>query len=231
MGSCCKNDTATVVTVVISSLLAVGAIVVSAIALKNSPKEVDCSLTCARTERLEEVKKQLANLTDKVKMEGEDSNRTTSKLIKQVQQLKHDYMELLNETKALNQTINYTTSATVQRALNELKDVKETQSAIQKKLKALSHLDNTTKDYLNLVESVTDLTTQMNQNITRLEEKIEDNRQEWGTALDANISTLKTRFERKFEEIQNKRNNTNGAGVLFYTLVLLTTLDSVIIHV
>ena len=235
--------------VVVSLLVSTAAIVVSVIALlKDGAKEIDCGLTCARTDRLEEVNERLGNLTDEVKVEREDSDRTTSELIKEVQQLKQDYVELLNETKALNQSINYTTSATVQRALNELKDVKGTQSIIQKKLQALSHLNDTTKDYLNLVKNVTDLTTEVNQNIAHLEEKIEDNREEWKRALDANpsgiksnISTLQSKFEefeRKFEKTQNKRNSTSGVALLsqsnvFYTLnlILLTALDGIIVHV
>ena len=74
----------------------------------------------------------------------------------------------------LNRTINYTSNATVQRALNELKDVKDTQRAIQKKLIASLHLNDTAEDYLNLVESVQNLTTQVNENITHLEEKRRD---------------------------------------------------------
>ena len=246
MGSCNKTATVTVVLSVLALVVAIIAVFWKE--LTNSPEEVDCGLTCARTDRLEEVKEQLANLTEKVKMEREDSNRTTSELVKEVQQLKQDYMELLNETKALNQSINYTTSATVQRALNELKDVKDIQSNIQKKLQALSHLNDTAKDYLNLVKSVADLTTEVNENITHLEENIEHNRDEWKRALDANpsgiksnISTLKRRFdefEDKFEKTQNKRNNTSGAALLsqsnvFYTLnlILLTALDGVIVHV
>ena len=246
MGSCNKTATVTVVLSVLALVVAIFAVCWKE--LTNSPEEVDCGLTCARTDRLEEVKEQLANLTEKVKMEREDSNRTTSELVKEVQQLKQDYMELLNETKALNQSINYTTSATVQRALNELKDVKDIQSNIQKKLQALSHLNDTAKDYLNLVKSVADLTTEVNENITHLEENIEHNRDEWKRALDANpsgiksnISTLKRRFdefEDKFEKTQNKRNNTSGAALLsqsnvFYTLnlILLTALDGVIVHV
>ncbi|CAB4023725.1 Hypothetical predicted protein [Paramuricea clavata] len=120
------------------------------------------------------IKKQVANLSDKAlaKIECEDTNSTILILSHKVTQLKHDYMELHSKTRALNKTINYTTSATVQRALNELNNVKETQRVIQKKLEAFTHLNDTAEDYLNLGKEVKKLATQVNQNITHLEEKI-----------------------------------------------------------
>ena len=128
----------------------------------------------------------------------------------------------------LNQTINYTTNAAVQRALNELKYVKKTQRAIQKKLQGLLHLNDTAEDYLNLVESVHNLTTQVNQNITGLEETMKYNRDEWRTVLDAStsgiktdISTLQTRFD-EFEKALNKMNITNHAGLNSVCLWMLT---------
>ncbi|CAB3998587.1 Hypothetical predicted protein [Paramuricea clavata] len=129
-------------------------------------------------ERLEAIEKKMANLTDKAKIEAT--------------QLKHDYMELLSETRVLNKTIDYTTSATVQRALNELNNVKETQRVIQKKLEALSHLNDTAEDYLNLEKEVKNLATQVNQNITHLEENLKDNRREWERALDNKTSEIKS---------------------------------------
>ena len=126
----------------------------------------------------------------------------------------------------LNQTINYTTNATVQRALNELKYVKETHRAIQKKMKASLHLrlSDTAEDYLNLVESVHNLTTRVNENITHLEDKIRDDLHECRTVLDAStsgiktdISTLQTRFD-EFEKAQNKMSITNHARLNFVYL-------------
>ena len=183
------------------------------------------------TGELEQIRKQIANLTDRKETEREEKIR-----FKEVTQLKQDYMKLVN------QTINYTNNATIQRALNELKDVKETQRSIQKKLQELLHLNDTAEDYLNLVESVHNLTTQVNQNITRLEEMIKYNRDEWRRVLNANtsgiksdISSLKTRFD-EFEKAQNKINTTNEAGLLsqrnvFYTLTLLTTFGAIIVNV
>jgi chromosome segregation ATPase len=105
-------------------------------------------------ERLEAIEKQVANLTDKAKIEREDTNRTISILSHEATQLKHDYMELLSKTRALNKTINYTTSATVQRALTELNNVKKTQRVIQNKLEAFTHLNDTAEDYSNLGKEV-----------------------------------------------------------------------------
>ena len=183
------------------------------------------------TGELERLRKQIANLTNRKETEREEKIR-----FQEVTQLKQDYMKLVN------QTINYTNNDTIQRALNELKDVKETQRAIQKKLQGLLHLNDTAEDYLNLVENVRNLTTQVNQNITRLEETMKYNRDEWRRVLDANtlgiksdISSLKTRFD-EFEKAQNKINTTNEAGLLrqgnvFYTLTLLTTLGAIILNV
>jgi uncharacterized phage infection (PIP) family protein YhgE len=153
-------------------------------------------------------------------------------------------MELLSKTSALNKTINYTTSATVQRALNELNNVKETQRVIQKKLEALSHLNDTAEDYLNLGKEVKNLATQVNQNITHLEENLKDNRREWERALDNKTSEIKSDVlalgNRLYEfENRNRQNGTtNGVGVLgltklcnlmFYTIIFWATLD-VIVH-
>ena len=167
-------------TVCVSCVIAIFAMIVASVAIGLS---VDLYLkgSDSTTGELEQIKKQIANLTDRKETEREEKIR-----FKEVTQLKQDYMELVN------QTINYTNNDTVQRALNELKDVKETQRSIQKKLQGLLHLNDTAEDYLNLVESVHNLTTQVNQNITRLEETMKYNRDEWRRVLDANTSGIKS---------------------------------------
>ena len=167
-------------TACVSCVIAIFAMIVASVAIGLS---VDLYLKSSdsTTGELEQIKKQIANLTDRKETEREEKIR-----FKEVTQLKQDYMELVN------QTINYTNNDTVQRALNELKDVKETQRSIQKKLQGLLHLNDTAEDYLNLVESVHNLTTQVNQNITRLEETMKYNRDEWRRVLDANTSGIKS---------------------------------------
>ena len=194
--------------------------------------------------RLEILKKKLANLTNKSKIERAVTNHNISFLTDETKELKVDYMNLLSETEALNKTINYTTSATVQRVLDELNDVKETQRGIQKSLQALSHLNDTAEDYLNLREKVENLTTHVNQNINRLEGRVNENRREWQDALenktskiDLKILVLKKRFDR-IENAQNKTNVTADATglrpglrkasyLLFYTTISLTSLGIV----
>jgi predicted nucleic acid-binding Zn-ribbon protein len=203
-------------------------------------------------ERLEAIEKHVANLTDKAKIEREDTNRTISILSHEATQLKHDYMELLSKTRALNKTINYTTSATVQRALTELNNVKKTQRVIQKKLEAFTHLNDTAEDYSNLGKEVKKLATQVNQNITHLEENLKDNRREWARALDKKTSEIKSdvlvlenrldEFELELQnpKFENRTQNgtTNGIGVMrltkvcnlmFYTIIFWATLN-VIVH-
>ncbi|CAB4005773.1 Hypothetical predicted protein [Paramuricea clavata] len=239
---------------VIAILIAILAIVLSVCAYLQCTKDKPNGGEESAIESLKAmIKKQVANLTDKAKLEREDTNRTISILSNEVTQLKHDYMELLSETGALNKTINYTTSATVQRALNELNNVKETQRVIQKKLEALSHLNDTAEDYLNLGKEVKNLATKVNQNITHLEENLKDNRREWERALDNKTSEIKSdvlalenkldEFELKLEnpKFENRTQNgtTNGVGVMrlttkvcnlmFYTIIFWTTLN-VIVH-
>jgi predicted nucleic acid-binding Zn-ribbon protein len=230
---------------VIAILIAIAAIVLSVCTYKQYKKDKLNDGGESAIESLKAmIKKQVANLTDKAKIEREDTNRTISILSHEATQLKHDYMELLSKTSALNKTINYTTSATVQRALNELNNVKETQRVIQKKLEALSHLNDTAEDYLNLGKEVKNLATQVNQNITHLEENLKDNRREWERALDNKTSEIKSDVlalgNRLYEfENRNRQNGTtNGVGVLgltklcnlmFYTIIFWATLD-VIVH-
>ena len=180
---------------------------------------------------------------DKSKMEGAATNRTISLLTNETKELKVGYMNLLSETKALNKTINFTTSATVQRVLDELNRVKETQRVIQKSLKALSHLNDTAEDYLNLREEVKNLTAHVNQNVNRLEGRVNENRKEWQEALesktseiDLKILDLEKRLDREENEnTQNKMNDTSDATglqpglrkasyLLFYTIIFLTSL-------
>mgnify|MGYP002803522530 CR=1 FL=1 len=126
---------------------------------------VDSASDSMTDKRLGILEKQLADLNNKSKMERAATSRTISFLTNETKELKVDYINLLSETKALNKTINYTTSATVQRVLDELNHVKETQKVIQKSLKALSHLNDTAADYLNLREEVKNLTTHVNRHV------------------------------------------------------------------
>ena len=70
------------------------------------------------------LKNDVTDLTKKLKVERAVTNHTISLVANETKELKVDYMNLLRETKALNKTINYTTSATVQRVLDELNHVK-----------------------------------------------------------------------------------------------------------
>ena len=195
---------------------------------------VDSASDSMTDKRLGILEKQLADLNNKSKMERAATSRTISFLTNETKELKVDYINLLSETKALNKTINFTTSATVQRVLDELR-------GIQKSLKALSHLNDTAADYLNLREEVKNLTTHVNQNINRLEGRVNENRREWQEALenktskiDQKISDLEKRLDRKeFENTQNKTNVTSDATglrsglLLFYTIICLTSLGPV----
>ena len=182
-------------------------------------------------------------LDDKSKMERAATNDTISLLTNETKELKVDNMNLLSETKALNKTINFTTSATVQRVLDELNHVKKTQRVIQKSLKALSHLNDTAADYLNLREEVKNLTAHVNQNVNRLEGRVNENRKEWQEALesktseiDLKILDLEKRLDREENEnTQNKMNDTSDATGLrpglrkasylsFYPIIFLTSL-------
>ena len=200
-----------------------------------SNNRVDSASCSATDKRLEILEKKLANLTNTSKMERAVTNHNISFLTNETKELKVDYMTLLRETKALNKTINYTTSATVQQVLDELNHVKE-------RLKALSHLNDTAKDYLNLREKVKNLTTHVNQNINRLEGKVDENRREWqglqnkASKIDSKISVLEKRLDQEERKnTQNKTNVTSNANVLrsglrkpsyllFYIIIFLTSL-------
>jgi chromosome segregation ATPase len=242
--ACDGKDKCWIALSVIAILIAIAAIVLSFCTYKQYTKDKLNDGGESAIESLRAmIKKQVANLTDKAKIEREDTNRTISILSHEATQLKHDYMELLSKTSALNKTINYTTSATVQRALNELNNVKETQRVIQKKLEALSHLNDTAEDYLNLGKEVKNLATQVNENITHLEENLKDNRREWERALDNKTSEIRSdvlALGNRLDEFENRtqNGNTNGVGVLgltklcnlmFYTIIFWATLD-VIVH-
>ena len=147
--------------------------------------------------KLDALEKQLANLTNGFKIDREVTSRTMKLLGNETEQLKEDYMKLQSETRALNKTVNYTTSATVQRALSELKNVKETQNVIRKDLERLSHLNDTTEDYLNLREQVNNLTTRVNKNISRLEIRIIGNRRDFESEvskINSDVSNLEKRL-------------------------------------
>ena len=191
-------------------------------------------------ERLEALEKRMSNLTNRSEIERTVTKSTISALTGETQTLKNDYMKMLSETRAINKTINYTTSATVQQALNELNNVKETQKEILKRLHALSHLNDTAEDHLSLREEIKNLTTQVNQNITHVEEKLKDNRREWQEALEnktseisLDISDLGKRLD-EFENAQNKTNTaTNGCEVLgprkISYLIFLATLSVIVL--
>ena len=199
--------------------------------IKNKLDDVD-----SMKERIATLEKQLANLTEGSKVDYEVTSRTMKLLGNETKQLKEDYMKLQSETKALNKTVNYTTSATVQRALIELKNVKERQNVIRKDLEKLSHLNDTTEDYLNLREQVNNLTTQVNRNISRLEIRIKENRRVFESKvseINSHVSTLEKRLN-EFDNDQSKTNVTAGAAstmnfaenpklkLVLYTLALAT---------
>ena len=199
--------------------------------IKNKLDDVD-----SMKERIATLEKQLANLTEGSKVDYEVTSRTMKLLGNETKQLKEDYMKLQSETRALNKTVNYTTSATVQRALSELKNVKETQNVIRKDLEKLSHLNDTTEDYLNLREQVNNLTTQVNRNISRLEIRIKENRRVFESKvseINSHVSTLEKRLN-EFDKDQSKTNVTAGAAgtmnfaenpklkLVLYTLALAT---------
>ena len=175
---------------------------------------------------LEILEKKLADLTNKSKIERATTNHTISLLTNETKVLKVDYINLLSETKALNKTINYTTSATVQQVLDELR-------GIQKRLQALSHLNDTAADYLNLREEVKNLTTHVNQNINRLEGRVNENRREWQEALENKTSKIDWKIsdlERRFENKTNVTSDATGLRsglLLFYTIVSLTSLGPI----
>ena len=191
-------------------------------------------------ERLEALEKRMSNLTNRSEIERTVTKSTISALTGETQTLKNDYMKVLSETRAMNKTINYTTSATVQQALNELNNVKETQKDILKRLQALSHLNDTAEDHLSLREEIRNLTTQVNQNITHVEEKLKDNRREWQEALEnktseisLDISDIGKRLD-EFENAQNKTNTaTNECEVLgprkISYLIFLATLSVIVL--
>ena len=93
---------------------------------------------------------------------------------------------------------------------------------------------------MNLREEIKNLTTQVNQNITHVEEKLKDNRREWQEALEnktseisLNISDLGKRLD-EFENAQNKTNTiTNGCEVLgprkISYLIFLATLSVIVL--
>ena len=218
---CGKPESCSTVSSVVAIILALAAIGMSGYTLyKQLDDEDSASL----------------QLTDKSKMERAATNRTISLLTNETKDLKVDYMNLLSVTKALNKTINFTTSATVQRVLDELNHVKETQRVIQERLEALSHLNDTKEDYLNLRESVKNLTTHVNQNIIRLEGKINEDRREWQEALENKTSNIDLKISDLEKRLnQNKTNVTSdGTGLrsglrntsylLCYTVIFLSSL-------
>ena len=220
---CGKPESCSIACSVVAIVLALGAIGMSGYTLYKQLDDEDSANL---------------QLTDKSKMERAATSRTISLLTNETKELKVDYMNLLSETKALNKTINFTNSATVQRVLDELNHVKGTQRVIQKRLEALSHLNDTAEDYLNLREEVENLTTHVNQNINRLEGKVNEDRREWQEALenktsdiDFKLSDLEKKLDReKLENTQNKTNDTSDATRLpvlrkvFYTIIFLTPL-------
>ena len=181
--------------------------------IKKELDDVDSELddVDSMKERINELEKQLANLTNGSKIDREVTSRTMKLLRNETKQLKKDYMELQNETRALNKTINYTTSLTVQRALSEIKNIKETQDVITKKLDKLSHLNDTAEDYLNLREQVNNLTTQVNQSISRLEMQIKDNRRVFKSNV-SEINSDVSKLEKRLDEFDNGQNKTNATA-------------------
>ena len=229
----CKPDCVAIVLAVIAIVLAAIAIVLgSSTWWSTSHEDLNNDVKTAN-KRLEALDKQLATLTNRSKIEDAVTKHTISLLTGETEELKVKYMKVLNETKALNKTINYTTAATVQRVLDELNNVKNTQKDIQKRLQALSHLNDTAQDYLNLRGEVENLTTHVNQNINRLEGKVDGNRKEWQNALKIKISEIDSKISDLHQNPQNRTNTTRtsdatqvlalrkGFYVMFYTLILV----------
>lgn len=181
--------------------------------------------------------KQVKDLTNKVQIESESTTPAILKLRKEMDQMKHEHMKLLNETRAMNKTINYTTGDTVGRVLHELNIVKVHQRDIEKTLQALSHLNDTEEDHLNLRGEVALLATQVSRNVTDIEENLKNSRLEWmdvvnkrSSAMNKKIADLANRLER-FEKMENgtdSNSKTNGGlrssvSAVFVTLCFLTT--------
>ena len=100
---------------------------------------------------------------------------------------------------------------------------------------------------MNLREEVKNLTTHVNQNINRLEGRVNENRREWQDALenkttkiDLKTLYLEKRLDREENEnAQNKTNDTADATglrpglrkasyLLFYAIIFLTSLGIIV---